>query len=174
MSKTPSDSGACKIQSGLAGQCMPTGECSKSGGQSEAGHCPGSKDIQCCTHPTNQSSDGNQKSSDDDEDDDSGSNDDGDDEGSNEDDDDKGSNDDDDDKGSDDDDDDENSGDDDDQKSNDDDDQKSNDEGSCKIGNGTHGTCISTADCSSNGGTSEAGHCPGATNIQVSYLTNVS
>lgn len=46
--------------------------------------------------------------------------------------------------------------------------QKSSDDGSCKISNGTLGTCISTTDCSSNGGISEAGHCPGATNIQVS------
>lgn len=39
---------ACKIKNGLAGECMPTGECSKSGGQSEAGHCPGDEDIQVC------------------------------------------------------------------------------------------------------------------------------
>lgn len=108
---------------------MPTGECSKSGGQPEAGHCPGDEDIQCCTHPTNQPSD---------------------------------------------DDDDEKSDDDDDKESNDDDDQESTDNGSCKIGNGTRGTCISTAACSSNGGTSEAGHCPGAANIQVSCFVDLS
>lgn len=132
---------------------MPTDECSKTGGQSEAGHCPGPKDIQCCTHPTTQSSDDDQKSSDDNDDDVEDPNED-DDEGSN----------DEDDGGSNDDNDDEDSNDD------DDDDQESNDEGSCKIGSGTLGTCISTADCSSNGGTSEAGHCPGAANIQVSFF----
>ena len=117
----PSSGGSCKVKSGLSGECMPTDACSKSGGQSEAGHCPGGKDIQCCTHAANPPSDDNQESSDDDDDQDS-----------------------------------------------------SKDNGNCKIGNGTLGTCISTSDCSGNGGTSEAGHCPGAANIQVSHSIDLS
>lgn len=133
---------------------MPTGECSKSGGKSEAGHCPGNEDIQCCTYPANQPDDGDQKSSDDDDKD---SNDD-DDEHSSDDDDKNKSNDDDDD-------DDEKSSDDDDDESSDDD-AKSNNDVTCKIGDGTPGTCISTTDCSGSGVTSTPGYCPGPNNIQ--------
>lgn len=146
------------MKSGPTGECIPTGECSKSGGQSEAGHCPGDKDIQCCTHSTNQPSDSIPKLSDDEED----LSDNDDDEKSG----------DDDDKDSDDDDDEEDSNDDDDddeKDSNDDDDQKLSDEGTCKIGNGTIGTCMCTTECAGKGGKSEAGHCPGAADIQVSY-----
>lgn len=39
--------------------------------------------------------------------------------------------------------------------------------GSCTASSGLKGTCISTSSCSSSGGKSEAGHCPGAANIQV-------
>ena len=39
----------------------------------------------------------------------------------------------------------------------------------CKIADGTSGECISTSSCSSNGGKSTAGFCPGATNIQVCF-----
>ena len=38
---------------------------------------------------------------------------------------------------------------------------------SCKIKGGLSGRCISTSACSSGGGNSEAGHCPGAADIQV-------
>ena len=44
----PSSDVSCKVKSGLSGECMPTGTCSQSGGQSEAGHCPGDEDIQVC------------------------------------------------------------------------------------------------------------------------------
>ncbi|EON68726.1 hypothetical protein W97_07984 [Coniosporium apollinis CBS 100218] len=37
---------------------------------------------------------------------------------------------------------------------------------SCTFNSGQLGTCISTAECNAQGGTSEAGHCPGAANIQ--------
>jgi len=39
----------CKNSADVAGTCMKTADCASSGGTSEAGHCPGAKDIQCCT-----------------------------------------------------------------------------------------------------------------------------
>lgn len=42
----PSSGVSCKVKSGLSGECMSTGACSQSGGQSEAGHCSGDEDIQ--------------------------------------------------------------------------------------------------------------------------------
>lgn len=44
-----SAAGPCTIRSGLKGECIATNECSKRGGRSEAGHCPGPANIQCCT-----------------------------------------------------------------------------------------------------------------------------
>ena len=41
---------------------------------------------------------------------------------------------------------------------------------SCTVNSGQNGVCISTGSCSSGGGHSEAGHCPGAADIQVSHL----
>ena len=38
---------------------------------------------------------------------------------------------------------------------------------SCTVKNGQVGECISTSTCSSQGGKSEAGHCPGSTDTQV-------
>jgi lysozyme len=40
----------------------------------------------------------------------------------------------------------------------------------CSINNGQNGVCISTGSCKSGGGKSEAGHCPGAADIQVHHL----
>lgn len=37
----------------------------------------------------------------------------------------------------------------------------------CSINSGQNGVCISTGSCKSGGGKSEAGHCPGAADIQV-------
>lgn len=131
---------------------MSTGACASSGGQSEAGHCPGDEDIQCCTHPAQSSGDDGQESSDN-----------GDEEANDKD-------------GDDVDDNDEKSGDtkgsdDGDEEPSEDIDDESSETSSCKTGNGTLGTCISTSDCSSNGGTSEAGHCPGTSDIQVSSIS---
>ncbi len=47
------------------------------------------------------------------------------------------------------------------------DNQERTDGTSCTVRNGALGTCISTSDCSRTGGKSEAGHCPGPSNIQV-------
>lgn len=41
---------------------------------------------------------------------------------------------------------------------------------SCKIESGQAGTCVSTSSCKSSGGSSQAGHCPGPTDIQVSPI----
>ncbi|QDS76536.1 hypothetical protein FKW77_006119 [Venturia effusa] len=41
---------ACSINSGQNGVCISTASCKSGGGKSEAGHCPGSADIQCCTY----------------------------------------------------------------------------------------------------------------------------
>jgi hypothetical protein len=49
-SPSPS-SNTCKINSGASGICISTTACQKQGGVSEAGHCPGSASIQCCTFP---------------------------------------------------------------------------------------------------------------------------
>ncbi|MCJ1264543.1 hypothetical protein MMC22_004415 [Lobaria immixta] len=62
----PSDSGSgatsCKTKSGLSGTCISTSTCSSGGGKSEAGHCPGAADIQCCTHsPKDESTGGSCK-----------------------------------------------------------------------------------------------------------------
>jgi hypothetical protein len=38
----------CTANNGLFGTCISTNACSKQGGVSEAGHCPGGADIQCC------------------------------------------------------------------------------------------------------------------------------
>ena len=43
---------ACRINSGQSGVCISTSSCSGSGGSSQAGHCPGPIDIQCCTYGT--------------------------------------------------------------------------------------------------------------------------
>jgi hypothetical protein len=40
----------------------------------------------------------------------------------------------------------------------------------CSISNGQNGVCISTGSCNSSGGKSQAGHCPGAADIQVHLL----
>jgi len=40
----------CTIDSGQKGECISTSSCSTQGGHSEAGHCPGAVDIQCCTY----------------------------------------------------------------------------------------------------------------------------
>ncbi|RFU25668.1 hypothetical protein B7463_g10670, partial [Scytalidium lignicola] len=40
----------CTVNSGQAGVCISTSSCHSSGGSSQAGHCPGAADIQCCTH----------------------------------------------------------------------------------------------------------------------------
>lgn len=42
----------CTINSGVAGTCIVTVTCSDQGGKSEAGHCAGPTDIQCCTYGT--------------------------------------------------------------------------------------------------------------------------
>lgn len=39
----------------------------------------------------------------------------------------------------------------------------------CTVNSGQGGVCISTSSCSSSGGHSEAGHCPGAADIQVDF-----
>jgi hypothetical protein len=44
----------------------------------------------------------------------------------------------------------------------------------CTANNGLFGTCISTSSCSDQGGISEAGHCPGAANIQCCYFSDGS
>ncbi|KAM7218178.1 Lysozyme-like domain containing protein [Rhypophila decipiens] len=44
---------------------------------------------------------------------------------------------------------------------------------SCTFNTGQSGTCMSTTDCASQGGSSEAGHCPGASNIQCCTLQPV-
>jgi hypothetical protein len=41
---------SCTIDSGQKGECISTSACSTQGGHSEAGHCPGAADIQCCTY----------------------------------------------------------------------------------------------------------------------------
>ena len=46
--------------------------------------------------------------------------------------------------------------------------------GSCKHNDGTAGTCISTDACAAKGGKSEAGHCPGGSDIQVLYMHRVN
>lgn len=38
----------CTANNGLFGSCISTSTCSKHGGVSEPGHCPGGTDIQCC------------------------------------------------------------------------------------------------------------------------------
>ncbi|KAI9771410.1 MAG: hypothetical protein M1839_002800 [Geoglossum umbratile] len=43
----------------------------------------------------------------------------------------------------------------------------------CKVNSGASGQCISTSDCAAAGGKSEAGHCPGAANIQVCRTSSV-
>ncbi|KAE8447053.1 hypothetical protein EG329_011188 [Mollisiaceae sp. DMI_Dod_QoI] len=43
---------SCTINSGQKGECILTSTCSSQGGKSEAGHCPGATDIQCCTYGT--------------------------------------------------------------------------------------------------------------------------
>ncbi|EON68222.1 hypothetical protein W97_07480 [Coniosporium apollinis CBS 100218] len=40
----------CTINSGQKGECVATATCRGAGGRSEAGHCPGAADIQCCTY----------------------------------------------------------------------------------------------------------------------------
>jgi hypothetical protein len=108
---------------------------------------------QCCTYPANASSGDDQEPSDDDQessDDGQESSDDGQESS----------------------DDGQESSDDDQESSNDEqepseDDQESTDGTSCTVRNGALGTCISTSDCSRTGGKSEAGHCPGPSNIQV-------
>ncbi|KAH6683965.1 lysozyme [Halenospora varia] len=42
----------CEITSGQKGLCVATASCKSSGGKSEAGHCPGGIDNQCCTYGT--------------------------------------------------------------------------------------------------------------------------
>jgi hypothetical protein len=42
----------------------------------------------------------------------------------------------------------------------------------CKTKKAISGTCISTTSCSNTGGVSEAGHCPGAANIQVKFTAS--
>ena len=44
--------------------------------------------------------------------------------------------------------------------------------GSCTVNSGASGTCISTSDCATQGGSSEAGHCPGASNIQCCTVSS--
>ncbi|KIX09755.1 uncharacterized protein Z518_00836 [Rhinocladiella mackenziei CBS 650.93] len=39
---------SCTADNGLLGTCISTSSCSNQGGISEAGHCPGGIDIQCC------------------------------------------------------------------------------------------------------------------------------
>jgi hypothetical protein len=46
--------------------------------------------------------------------------------------------------------------------------------GSCTISTGEQGTCMDTSDCASQGGTSTAGFCPGADNIQCCTGTDGS
>ncbi|EPE31289.1 Lysozyme-like protein [Glarea lozoyensis ATCC 20868] len=41
---------ACQINSKQDGLCMATASCKSSGGTSQAGHCPGGTDNQCCTY----------------------------------------------------------------------------------------------------------------------------
>lgn len=40
----------CTIASGQTGVCISTSTCASGGGVPEAGHCPGSSDVQCCTY----------------------------------------------------------------------------------------------------------------------------
>lgn len=37
---------SCTIRNGQVGECISTNSCSSEGGKFEAGHCPGSSDIQ--------------------------------------------------------------------------------------------------------------------------------
>ncbi|KEF63602.1 uncharacterized protein A1O9_01580 [Exophiala aquamarina CBS 119918] len=41
----------CTAQNGLYGTCISTSACSRKGAVSEAGYCPGATDIQCCYQP---------------------------------------------------------------------------------------------------------------------------
>jgi hypothetical protein len=94
---------ACTVNSGQSGTCISTSECASQGWKSEAGHCPGAADIQCCYKPsetTNPPVPGPT---------------------------------------------------------------------SCKVNSGESGTCISTSSCASQGLKSEPGHCPGGTDIQCCY-----
>ena len=43
---------SCKVSSGESGTCISTSSCAAQGGNSEAGHCPGPADIQCCYYPS--------------------------------------------------------------------------------------------------------------------------
>jgi len=42
----------CTNNAGINGECVSTSSCSSAGGTSEAGHCPGATNIQCCTYGT--------------------------------------------------------------------------------------------------------------------------
>lgn len=93
----PSPASTCKMNNGASGTCIDTGSCTSQGGTHEAGHCPGGSNIQCCTKPSG---------------------------GSNP------------------------------------------PPTSCKVTSGLAGTCIDVSVCAGQGGYHEAGHCPGAANIQ--------
>lgn len=49
---------ACTVNSGQAGLCIATASCTSGSGTFEAGHCPGSDDIKCCTWGSCQSQSG--------------------------------------------------------------------------------------------------------------------
>ena len=52
-SKVPAPSStSCKVNSGQSGTCISTSSCAGQGWKSEAGHCPGGTDIQCCYKPS--------------------------------------------------------------------------------------------------------------------------
>jgi hypothetical protein len=44
--------GTCKVKSGVSGTCISTSSCHSQNKFSEAGHCPGATNIQCCYTPT--------------------------------------------------------------------------------------------------------------------------
>ncbi|ORY11103.1 hypothetical protein BCR34DRAFT_332991 [Clohesyomyces aquaticus] len=48
-SNPPASTPTCKSNAGLSGTCISTSSCNNLGGNSEAGHCPGAANIQCCT-----------------------------------------------------------------------------------------------------------------------------
>jgi hypothetical protein len=94
---------ACTINSGQSGTCISTSACASQGWKSEAGHCPGATDIQCCYKPSETTN------------------------------------------------------------------TPAPSPTSCTVNSGESGTCISTGSCASQGLQSELGHCPGPTDIQCCY-----
>ncbi|CZR55764.1 uncharacterized protein PAC_05652 [Phialocephala subalpina] len=52
LSATSALADTCTVNSGQKGECISTSTCSSQCGKSEAGHCPGATNIQCCTYGT--------------------------------------------------------------------------------------------------------------------------